>query len=580
MKHFSSLMRGWPAAALLIFLLLAGHVAQAQAPAWQTAMCTTQNTSSNSSIAATATDASGNVYLAGSFIGAVTFGATTLTNSNDYDIFVAKWSPVTMNFVWAQQAGGAGNDYAYAIAVNGPNVYAAGTFGGTGATFGSTTLNNTASLGNLFVTKLTDTGTAASFVWAQQSTNTRIALVTAVAVSGTSLYITGTFFGSTAGFGNVLLTATGSNPNATDIFVAKLTDAGLNGNFAWATRAGGTDLDYANALAISGTSLYIVGRISSVPADFGTTTLAPAGSYDAFVAKLTDTGSAGTFDWARQAGGAGWDEAHAVATNGTSVYVTGEFNSPVAAFGTATLANAGSAPSNDVFLTKLTDTGVFVWAQQAGGTGYDMASAVAVVGRNVYIAGGFGSAIAIFGSTTLTNSGNNPEHDVFITKLTDGGTAATFAWAQRGGGASRDEANSLVISGTHIYVSGYVSPPASFGNLALTSPGIYNTAFLASLTDPTLLANTSPTLSGTAFTLAPNPARAATTVTLPALPALPGTATLTLRDALGRTLRTATVALPPAGLRHEFDLSNLPAGIYALQVQAGAATATRRLVVD
>ena len=45
-------------------------------------------------------------------------------------------------------------------------------------------------------------------------------------------------------------------------------------------------------------------------------------------------------------------------------------------------------------------------------------------------------------------------------------------------------------------------------------------------------------------------------------------------------MRSATVALPAAGLRHELSLAGLPAGIYALQVQAGAATATRRLVVE
>ena len=78
---------------------------------------------------------------------------------------------------------------------------------------------------------------------------------------------------------------------------------------------------------------------------------------------------------------------------------------------------------------------------------------------------------------------------------------------------------------------------------------------------------------------APNPARAATTVVLPALPGA-ATATLTLRDALGRALRTSTVALPAAGLRHEFNLANVPAGLYVLQVQAGAVTATRRLVVE
>ena len=78
---------------------------------------------------------------------------------------------------------------------------------------------------------------------------------------------------------------------------------------------------------------------------------------------------------------------------------------------------------------------------------------------------------------------------------------------------------------------------------------------------------------------APNPARTTTTALLPALPGT-ATATLTLRDALGRALRTQTVALSTAGLHQELDLSGLPAGLYAVQVRAGTATATRRLVVE
>lgn len=96
--------------------------------------------------------------------------------------------------------------------------------------------------------------------------------------------------------------------------------------------------------------------------------------------------------------------------------------------------------------------------------------------------------------------------------------------------------------------------------------------------DPTLTVTTA--AQGTlSFSLAPNPARTATTVQLPAQPGTL-TATLTLRDALGRAVRTATVALPPAGLRHELDLTGLAPGLYAVQVRAGAAVATRRLVVE
>ena len=136
----------------------------------------------------------------------------------------------------------------------------------------------------------------------------------------------------------------------------------------------------------------------------------------------------------------------------------------------------------------------------------------------------------------------------------------------------------MLLLGTKVYVAGNFYDTVAFGNLNITTPTNTPAAFLASLTDATLTATT-PALSGTAFTLAPNPARASTTVTLPALPGA-ASATLSLLDALGRAVRTATVALPPAGLRHELNLAGLAPGLYALRVQAGPATATRRLVVE
>jgi hypothetical protein len=45
-------------------------------------------------------------------------------------------------------------------------------------------------------------------------------------------------------------------------------------------------------------------------------------------------------------------------------------------------------------------------------------------------------------------------------------------------------------------------------------------------------------------------------------------------------VRSVDIGLPTAGLRHEFDLVGVPAGFYALQVQAGPATAACRLVVE
>jgi hypothetical protein len=94
-----------------------------------------------------------------------------------------------------------------------------------------------------------------------------------------------------------------------------------------------------------------------------------------------------------------------------------------------------------------------------------------------------------------------------------------------------------------------------------------------------LLATTPATTALPGLTLAPNPAHTATTVELPAQPGSP-TATLTLRDALGRRIHTQTVPVPATGLRHELNVAGLPAGLYSLQVQASASTATRKLVVE
>ena len=130
-----------------------------------------------------------------------------------------------------------------------------------------------------------------------------------------------------------------------------------------------------------------------------------------FVAKLADAGSTGSFVWAQAAGDQGDDRATALTVNGTSMYVVGGFGSATVRFGSVTLANASAnSGTSDTFVAKLTDagpTGSFVWAQRAGGTDTDVATALAVSGTSVYVAGSFGSATAGFGAVTLANVGTS-----------------------------------------------------------------------------------------------------------------------------------------------------------------------------
>ncbi|GAB3872290.1 hypothetical protein GCM10028824_22510 [Hymenobacter segetis] len=558
---------------LAIFLLALRLPAAAQAPAWQSAQAvaaaTTVATGNGSQVTATAVDAAGNVFLTGTFFSTVVLGGTTLTSLGGSDVFVAKFNPATNQFVWAQRAGGTDDDGANTLALSGASVYIAGSFRSPTAGFGTTTLT-TVVAANVFVAKLTDAGSTGSFVWAQRAGGTGTASAYALAVSDTSVYVAGFFISPTAGFGAITLTNAGPN-GSSDVFVAKLSDAGPTGSFAWVQQAGGTDYDEATALAVSGTSVYVTGSFMSPTVSFGSTTLTTAGGRDVFVAKLMDAGPTSSFAWAQRAGGTGGDYANALAVSGTSVYVAGSFSSPTAGFGPATLTNTGAnTGASDVYVAKLTDagsTGSFIWAQQAGGTGTETARTLAVSGTSVYVAGDFLSSTAGFGPATVTNMGLS---DVFVAKLTDAGLTGSFAWAQRAGGTGYDRAQTLVVSGTSVYIAGYFqSLTADFSTITLTNPNT-NTplGFLATLTDPTITATAASRALAPAQ-LFPNPAHHTASLRLPA-----GTAPapLTLTDALGRAVRRYPV---PAGPEAALDLQGLPAGLYLLR---GAGPAQRLAV--
>ena len=550
---------------LWLGLLVAGPAARAQAPAWQAAVTSFQTGGNSSRIQASAADVNGNVYVAGTFSGTIVLGTIGLISAGSNDVFVAKWSSASGNFVWAQRAGGPAADEAAAIAVNGASVYLTGTFTGTAA-FGGTALVSAGAV-DVFVAKLTDAGPAASFVWAQRAGGSLQDRSFGVAVSGASVYLTGIFEGTTTFGGTAPLVSAGSF----DVFVAKLTDAGASGTFSWARRAGGPSLEFAGGVAASGTSVYLTGGFTGTAA-FGGTALTSAGSSDVFVAKLTDAGSSGAFAWAQRAGGTGFDNAAAVAVSGANVYITGNF-SGTTSFGAAFLVSVGS---DDAFVAKLTDTGPagsFVWAQRGGGPGADAGYFVAVSGANVYASGYFNDA-ASFGSTALIGIGN----EAFLAKFVDAGGAGSVAWAQRGGGPGSDVADGVAVGGQNVYVVGYVTPPATFGPFAFAAPTNTFVGFLASLRDPTLTA-TRPALSAESIALFPNPAHTATTVRLPAVPGA-ATATLTLLDGLGRTVRRQQVALPAAGAAAEVSVAGLAPGLYRLLVQAGGQQASRALAVE
>lgn len=565
----------------MLLLFMAGALTgQAQAPAWQTAVAFGSGGASDPNrynVLATVGDGGGNLFVAGQFRGTVSFGPTTLTSvdANSGDIFLAKWNGSTNTFQYAQRIGQASATSAtgsaienVSLALSGRNVYIAGSFFGA-ITFGAAGGVATTSSGS-YVARLTDANTAGSFAWVRTVSNTGSSdsSIGTLAANGTNVYLGGSFSGS-VGFGGTPLTSTG--PAGTrDAFVAKLTDVGAP-SFAWALRGGGTGYDEVLSLIANGTLLYAVGTFENT-ALFGAATLASAGQRDVVVAQVTDAGATASFTAAQRAGGVGTDRVYgnSLAVGPAGVYLAGSYDTTPLTFGSLAVP-AGA--SSSILARWNPATGAFAWVQAAPvGAGASAGTLsfgpLASNGSSIYIAGSFSGTVALGGGTTLTSSSPVAgDPNLWVGKFTDTGTGIVAAWAKQAGGNFPEYVRSLALSGTTVYVQGSTGSAAlDFSPLTLTNPyynGQYGSGgFLATLTDATLT-GTRPVSAGAPLPLYPNPAHDRATVRRPAGPAH----TLTLTDALGREVRRYPVLADAA--ETTLDLRGLPAGLYVLRGAAG-----------
>jgi hypothetical protein len=470
----------------LLALLLTAFAARAQAPAWQQALAGTAQPLGGIVVAqGNAADAGGNVYVAGYFTGRVAFGSTVVTSAGLQDVFVAKWVATTGAWAWVQTSGGTRDDSALGVAVSGSSIYVTGFYAAPAVSFGSTVLTSAGGT-DVFAAKITDLGSSASWAWALGGGSAGDDQPAGIAASGSNVYVAGYFTEYQARFGPATLT--NSSSSSSDIFVARLSDGGSTAGWSWAQSAGGLYSETVAGLAVSGSSVYVAGSFITTTTSplirFGTRTVTSAGGKDAFLAKLTDTGSAGSWGWATSQGGTLDDFAYTVAASGSSVYLGGGFQSSTIRFGTAILANGGR---EEGYVAKLTDTGsapTWSWAQRATGTADDEVHALAPgPGGSLYVGGRFDSPSTLIGGTTLTNAGGL---DQFVGRLSDAGSTSSWDWVLGGGGSATDLVTGLAAGGSQVYVTGaFLSPAASYGS-ALNSPltpGGMQTSMVGSLSD-------------------------------------------------------------------------------------------------
>jgi len=445
---------------------------------------------SSDNVKSVAFDASGNMYMAGSFgSDSITFGSLTLINDSIsvgncagtddmYIVKLDKWG----NVLWAKRAGGKGFELLKAMGADDMgNTYISGIFDSNSISFGAFTLKK--SMGSNFLVKYDTDG---KVLWAKNNPGGALA----VDASG-FLYVTGTFKGATITIGYFALNNSDSTGNTSDVFLSKYD---TNGNVLWAKSSGGSNMDYENSLALDALgNVYLVGSFRSPVMHFGPIALTNMGMENIFLAKYDKKGK---ILWAKGAGGERSDKPNSVSVDVSgNIYMAGNIESRTINFDSITIKGIEKDPKSymhvtDIFLAKYNTDGKVIWARSAGGDkGNASANSIAIdASGNAYLFGSFRSRKFTIDSTTLTNTVPNDddfliEPDVFLAKYNNSGNVL---WAisagekrVRGGyiqGSATECATSVVLDASeNIILAGtFSSDEFPLGSLTLKNKGNYD----------------------------------------------------------------------------------------------------------
>jgi hypothetical protein len=509
-------------------------------------------------------DNSGNVYVAGKFELSAVFSGNTLTCQGNHDVYLAKYSP-TGALTWIRTAGGAMGDYAYACASDANAVYIAGEIEGYGTvTFPGSTVTLTGKGDNdVLLAKYDLDG---NLIWAKSEGIHKNESAIGIAVDNSgNVFICG-HFSDTTTFGGGAVTLYGNTQK--DFFVAKYDG---NGTFQWVRQGGGPGKDDAKAIKCDAAgNVYITGFYSNGMVVGANTYSVTSGSwYDAYLAKYDTNGN---LLWLQTEGGDYDDAAWAITIdNSGTIYTTGEFNAS-AYFGTTQLITSGMA---DIFICAYDAAGNVLWVKKAGGPLVDRARGIGTDGTNIFITGQFGLNCT-FGGFSVTG---NDSSEVFFAHMNSSGN---WAGATNAVGPNDPFEPLGYESGTaicakdvnNVYATGALLNGGSFGSIPL-APYDRTDAFVTKITS--FVAGTKE-LSGDQKTIYiyPNPGSGNFTIYTDKL----GTMDIDLNiyNALGQLLDKK---MTRSASKISVDMSDEENGVYFIQVRSDHKTiATKKLIVQ
>ncbi len=376
-------------------------------------------------------DNSGNLYLTGSFMGAVDFDPSNtnfiVTSNGEYDFFIVKLD-ASGNFVWVKTFGEQTQDFGITIHTDSNNnITITGTFSGL-VDFdpsAGTHYVQAIGIGDMYILKLTNQG---EFLWVKTID------VSSAGYSKSfdydqdgNMLMTGRFTG-TIDFdpsNNVFNLTAG--PNGEDhLFILKL-DA--NGNFIWAKKIGNEE-PWQNVRAITSDlsgNVYITGAFKGT-LDFDPNSdihnvTATNSVTDIFLLKLNANGN---FEWVQNFGGIGdiVNEGWFVTVDDqNNILISGKFGGEVdfdSSNETAILTSSGNMFNKDAFLAKYDFNGNYIWAISVGGTDRDVGFSVNTDNtNNLIFTGSFRFIADLDPGENVLNFTSNGESDIFVMKLTN-----------------------------------------------------------------------------------------------------------------------------------------------------------------
>ena len=417
-------------------------------------------------------DPSGNAYVSGVFCYDLKLGTIMLERVGICDSFLAKMSP-NGYWIWANQIGGADGyttSQHHTLSLTSNGVYIGGASNSSEISAQNVTMTNSyPGIYQPFILKATSSG---DFTWGQMISQDQHSFIYSVQDSlGGGAIVAGYFRSYSMNFG--LHTISNSNVSQAEVFIAKLDSSG---EWQWANSAGGDGGDSAYDMAINSNGLVSIAGAYTGQIQFGTHSLSSTFEDQSFVSFISSQN--GTWMGATNL------EADLVRITGVSSFQNGDFAIVGYFSGSMSLGSTNLqsyVDQQDIFVSRISSNGNWVWAVSAEGNGQDCAFDV-TIGSNdkVVVVGHFMSTSITFGDFDIYNTNSwEPDWDIYVAWLDSSGEWQGVIGAT---GSDMDKLKSVDIrTNGVVYVTGRTNSTSLEIGLDEGSTSGYDDMFVALL---------------------------------------------------------------------------------------------------